>query len=358
MILQRYIGLNLARGWLLVLLVLAAIFGLIGFTEELGRAAGNYNALAVARYTLLILPNQMVSLAPVIALLGSIVALANLDRFNELTIISCTGFPLRQLLGAILLPTVLLMAALWICMEYVTPQLQQSAEREKNELRYRHRKEGWIPGGGVWSTDGQRYIHLRKMSRDNIPAAIDLYEFDESGQLVRALRANKAKVSEDRRWLFQTVREKILVDGELVTRRHKELEITNLWSISELPTLSLREDSMSLSVLYRYSQYLASNQQPMAQHLNTFWQKLMMPLTVCAMVLLATPISASVTAGRDRSFGINIGIGAVLGIVFYLGAQIIFALGQLLQWNIPLVAALPALIITFCALVLLRRMRW
>ena len=92
MILQRYIGLNLARGWLLVLLVLAAIFGLIGFTEELGRAAGNYNALAVARYTLLILPNQMVSLAPVIALLGSIVALASLDRFNELTIISSTAF--------------------------------------------------------------------------------------------------------------------------------------------------------------------------------------------------------------------------------------------------------------------------
>ena len=31
------------------------------------------------------------------------------------------------------------------------------------------------------------------------------------------------------------------------------------------------------------------------------------------MVLLATPISANVSAGRDRSFGISMAIGAVLG---------------------------------------------
>jgi lipopolysaccharide export LptBFGC system permease protein LptF len=47
-----------------------------------------------------------------------------------------------------------------------------------------------------------------------------------------------------------------------------------------------------------------------------------------------------------------------VGIIFYLGAQIIFALGQLLGWSIPLVAALPTLITCLCAMVLLRRMRW
>ncbi len=122
--------------------------------------------------------------------------------------------------------------------------------------------------------------------------------------------------------------------------------------------IALHWDSMNLSVLYRYSQYLANNGQPMEKYLNTFWQKLLMPLTVFAMVLLATPISASVTAGRDRSFGISIGIGALVGIMFYLGSQIIFSLGQLLQWSMPVVAILPAVIITVCALLLLRRMHW
>lgn len=356
MILQRYLGINLVKGWLLVLLILGSVFGLISFTEELDRTAGDYDTAAVARYILMTLPNQLVSLAPVIALLGSIVALANLDRFNELTVISCTGFPPRKLLGAIALPTIIFMGVLWVCMEYITPQLQQSAEREKTRLRYGN--EGWIPGGGVWSTDGRRYIHLRKMSRDNVPGLISLFEFGDDGQLVRATRAATAEVNEDRSWMLQRVEEKVLIEDELQNRSHDELTIPHLWSSDELPTLTLHSDSMSLSVLYDYSQYLASNNQPMGRYLNAFWQKLLMPLTVLAMVLLATPISASVTAGRDRSFGINIGIGAVLGIIFYLGAQIIFALGQLLQLSIPMIAALPSLIILACAFYMLRRMHW
>ena len=98
MILQRYIGINMIQGWLLVMAVLGAVFFLIGFTQELERTNNEYTPLAAARYSLLILPNQLVSLAPVIALLGSIVALAGLDRYNELTVISCTGFPPAKLL--------------------------------------------------------------------------------------------------------------------------------------------------------------------------------------------------------------------------------------------------------------------
>ena len=113
---------------------------------------------------------------------------------------------------------------------------------------------------------------------------------------------------------------------------------------------------MSLSILYRYARYLANNDQPAQAYLGQFWQKLMLPLTVGAMVLLATPISAGTGAGRDRSFGVKMGVGAVVGILFYLGAQIIFALGQLLQLSPPLIALLPAFLVTLCAAFLKRRM--
>lgn len=356
MILLRYLSVNMIKGWLLVMLVLGAVFGLVNFIEELDRTDADYGTLAAARYTLMVLPNQLVSLAPVIALLGSIVALANLDRHNELTIISCTGFPPRKLFAALTLPTLALMAGLWILMEYVTPQMQQNAEQRRLQLR--QGEGGWIPNGGVWSTDGQRYIQLLQISEDSEPGLISLFAFDDAGRLVRALSADTAVVSRDRHWAFQNVREKVLVDEELITRRHGELSIANLWSSDELPTLTVRGETMSLSILYSYSQYLASNGQPMEKYLNKFWQNLLMPLTVWAMVFLATPISASVTAGRDRSYGINIGIGAAVGILFYLGAQIIFSLGQLLQWSIPFVALLPTLIILVCAGVMLQRMRW
>ena len=64
MILQRYIGLSVVKGWVLVMVVLGAIFGLISFTQELDHTGYQYNTLAVARYTLLILPNQLVKSGP------------------------------------------------------------------------------------------------------------------------------------------------------------------------------------------------------------------------------------------------------------------------------------------------------
>lgn len=356
MILERHIGSNLVRGWLMALAVLAAVFGLISFIEELDKAKRDYDTLAAASYALRVLPNQLISLAPVIALLGSIVALAGLDRYKELTVISASGFSLARFVAALLAPTALLMATLWLGMEYVTPRLQQSAEQDRTVLR--QGEDSWIPGGGLWSTDGRRYIHLGGLSRDQVPAHIRLFEVDDNHALVRALRAVRAEIGADRNWLLQDVREKRVLPDELRTLNHRELDIPNLWAKDELPTLTLQRDTMTLSVLYRYTQYLASNGQPVERYLSDFWQKLLMPFTVLAMVLLAAPISAGVTAGRDRSVGLKLGIGAAVGIGFYLGAQIVFALGQLLDWNIPLVAALPALVILACAAVLLRRMRW
>ena len=213
MILQRYIAGNLTRGWILVLLVLGSVFGLISFIGELDRTTGDYDTLAVAVYTLSILPQSLVELAPVIALLGSIVALAGLDRYNELTIISCTGFPLRKLLAAIAMPTLALMTVLWVAMEFAAPQLQQTAEIERRALR--HGDPVTLPGNGVWSTNGTYYIHIRKMHEGNVPGQISLFEFGDDSQLLRALRAREAEVGRDRTWSFKGVREKRLVDGRL-----------------------------------------------------------------------------------------------------------------------------------------------
>ncbi|HYQ71443.1 MAG TPA: LPS export ABC transporter permease LptG [Gammaproteobacteria bacterium] len=355
-ILQRYLAGKLILGWFTVFLVLAAVFGLLGFIEELERVTAEYDTMAAAGYTLLTLPQQVLGLAPVIALLGTIIALASLDRANELTVIRCAGMPLRGFLGAIAVPTLVLMALLWLSIEYITAPLHQQGE----ELRYtlRNLNSEVIPDGGVWSKSGKRYIHLGKMLQGYVPGDIDLYEFADNGELQRTLHASKAIVSPDRRWTFEDVRKKQLVDGKLQTTREPELEIANLWSPQELPTLTLTYESMSLTVLHRYSQYLRNNGRSYQQYLSAFWQKLVMPLTVAAMILLATPVSVSPGTGRNAGFGIKMAIGAVVGILFYLGAQIIFALGLLLHLNIPVVSLVPTIIVTLCAGILLSRMRW
>jgi lipopolysaccharide export system permease protein len=356
MILERFIAINLVKAWLVTVLILGSVFGLMSFIQELDRTRFDYNAMAVARYTLMALPQQIVSLSPVIALLGSMAALSRLCQSNELTIVACTGFRKSQLLRAIGYPTLVFMLILWICMEFITAPLLQTAERQKSVLR--DRNTVIIPAGGLWSVSPGRFAHLGKLLEGDVPGDIDVFEFDEDGELTRAVYGRTAEIIKNRRWLLQNVREKVLVDDILVTRWHKELEVTNLWKAEELPTLSITSEAMSLSSLHQYSQYLESNDQPTKKYRSLFWQKMLMPLTVGAMILLATPMSISSTAGRDRSFGINMAIGALVGILFYLGSQIVFALGHLLQLSLPVIAALPFALVLLCAVVLLKRMRW
>ena len=252
-ILQRYIASNLIRGWLVAFLVLGTIFGVVSLIQELDRTQGNYGVVQVVYFTLLSLPQQMLDLMPVIALLGTILALAGLDKSNELTIISCSGVPVSKLLQAIAIPTAGLMIAIWLSLEYVSAPLFQSAQQLKSSTR--NDNPDILPNGGVWSKYRNRYIHLGKMRDGNIPGEIDLFRFDDGGQLVLAISARTARVSPDRRWQFQRVRKKELIDGEFRTSHNKELEIDNLWAAAELPTLSLSSESMSLSVLYNYGTY-------------------------------------------------------------------------------------------------------
>ena len=355
-ILKRYIAHNLMLGWLVVFLLLAAVFGLIGFIEELERTAGDYTVTAVIYYTLLTLPQKVLGLSPVVALLGTIATLGRLQRSNELLIISCSGVPLRTLLWAIARPTLLLMALLWLSLEYVAAPLHKTGEELRNTLRTHNSVV--IPSGGVWSKSGNRYIHLGKMLPGYTPGDIDLYEFGENGELTLQLHAKTATVSPQRRWQFNNVRQKQQVDGELKTSHRKQVEILNLWSQQELPTLTLSSDSMGLALLYRYSKYLESIERSNQQYSSAFWQRLIMPLTVAAMVLLATPLAASMGSMRSNSFGITLGLGALVGILFYVGAQIVFALGQLLQLGIIPVTLFPTVVVVLCASALITRMRW
>ena len=355
-ILKRYIAHNLMLGWLVVFLLLAAVFGLIGFIQELERTYGDYTITAVIYYTLLTLPQNVLELSPVVALLGTITALGRLQKSNELLIFSCSGLPLRDLLWAIARPTLLLMGLLWLSLEYVATPLHKAGEELRNTLR--NPDSVVIPSGGVWSKSGNRYIHLGKMFPGYTPGDIDLYEFNDDGELKLQLKAQTATVNPQRRWIFNNVRQKQQIDGKLNTGHQDQVEILNLWSQQELPTLTLSSDSMGLSLLYRYSNYLKNIGRSNQHYSGTFWQRLIMPLTVAAMVLLATPLAASIGSMRSNSFGITLGIGALVGILFYVGAQIVFALGQLLQLGIIPVTGFPTVVVVLCASVLITRMRW
>jgi len=98
--------------------------------------------------------------------------------------------------------------------------------------------------------------------------------------------------------------------------------------------------------LYRYIRDLKREGQQVARLEQAFWTKVSIPLSMAAMVLVATPFVFG--PPRARSAGQRITIGAAVGIVFSLIQQLSSLIGLLLDLNPAFAALSPsALLLAF-----------
>jgi lipopolysaccharide export system permease protein len=354
-ILDRYIAWKLLKGWLLVWLVMTSIFTLLGFVEELDRTTEHYQIVHAVRFMLYTLPQRSMDLAPVIALLGALLALAGLNKSSELIAMRAAGVSVSRFLRSVAIPTLVLVAALYAVSEFFAAPLFQQAETEKTLVR--SGKANLLKGKGLWSNSGYRFFNVRTLKHSQVPTSIYLYEFAPDGRLQHFVFARSAQLTDSRRWDLLDVEQKTLDGDQLKSRHLPNLEMGPFWSREELPVLPLSTVGMTPTGLYKYSDYLKSTDQLSERIEQIFWQKIALPLTTGAMVFLAVPIGASVGTTRSSSFGKNLAIGAGVGIVFYLLSQLIQTGASMAEIPPALAVFLPVLLVLSAAGGLINRMR-
>jgi lipopolysaccharide export system permease protein len=354
-LLDRYIAWKLLKGWVLVWLVMTSIFTLLGFVEELERTTERYQVVDAIRFILYTLPQRSMDLAPVIALLGSLLAFAGLNKSSELIAIRAAGVSVSRFLRSVAIPTLILVAALYAVSEFLAAPLFQQAETEKTLIR--SGKANLLKGKGLWSNSGYRFFNVRTLKHSLVPTSIYLYEFTPEGHLQHFAFAHRAQLTDSRRWDLMDVRQKTLDGDQLKSRHLPNLEMGPFWSREELPVLPLSTAGMTPTGLYEYSDYLKSTDQLSDRIEQVFWQKVALPLTTGAMVFLAVPIGASVGTTRSSTFGKNLAIGAGVGILFYLLSQLIQTGASMAEIPPALAVFLPVMLVLGAAGGLINRMR-
>ena len=126
------------------------------------------------------------------------------------------------------------------------------------------------------------------------------------------------------------------------------------WDHDPLQTHPYPVASLSLTELQVYISYLQDVGQASIGVELTYWRKWFQPLSIGAMALLS--VSFAFGSQRSSSFGRRIGFGIMIGILFFLGSQLIYNLGLVLALSPPLVALTPVLIVGLAAVLLLRRL--
>ena len=355
-ILDRYIRMHLTQGFVLVLLVLVSVFSFLDFVEEIDDTSlGNYDVIDAVIFVILTTPERALWLVPVSALLGCLIGLSVLEHSNELSVMRAAGVSIRVISWSILKATGQLLLIVVIFAQFISPTLGERAWRERALAIAGDIVVRKDSGTNFWFRDGRRFISIRDMVYGRIPTEIEIYEFDEGGQLALFTEAREAQPERSGTWILKDVVRKRLTGFKIEVERLSTLRWDSFLSPAQGAVIQLDAESLAPSDLYYYSRDLRSRGQRADRYELALWRKLNVPFATLTMVLLAIPF---VFGPHDRrGIGRPVLFGAGVGVLFYMVDQVLAQIGLLAKINPALTAMAPAAFLFIVALALMRRVR-
>lgn len=353
-ILDRYIGRIIFMSILLSELTLVGLAGLIKFVEQLKSVGdGDYTMMKAFFYVLLSMPKEAVLFFPLAALLGGLIGLGQLASSSELVVMQASGRSKLSIVLAALKTAIPLMIVFTMMGEYVAPIAKRTAE----DIRAGAMSEGRLTlmAYGVWARDGSDYVNIGGVRSDGNLTGITLYRFNEERKLDEVVTAQEAQF-QDHHWQLKSVVTTHFSDPNRVTQdRSATAEWKSELTPKELGVVSIDPENLSVSGLFDYIGYLKANEQDAGRYLLEMWRKVLSPLTVVAMVLLASSFIFGPL--RSVSMGARMLMGIITGFLVYVSDRL-FGPISLVYSVPPIIGAIaPSLLFGGGALYILSRKR-
>jgi len=340
--LDRYIGRSIlftSLLCLLVLIVLAAIFGLIGELDDVGK--GNYTLISAFYYTLLTIPGRAYLLFTPAVLLGSLLGLGAMASNSELTVMRAAGVSHARIVRAVLVTGIGLMILISLLGEFVVPRSEQVAEQLR--LTALEKRVSVRSRSGLWVKSADRYINIATVMPDYSLLNVTIYQY--SGQkLIKSIAVAQAKPL-GRQWLLKELSYTEFDEGRTTVRYVDEEIWPVLVNADVLQSISVSPESLSAKNLLDQVKYLEANQLDSERMELAFWIKITRPLATMVMLMLSLPF----VFGSQRSGGAGqkIFIGILLGIGYVLLNELITHLA-LVNGLPPSLSAILPLILFLC----------
>jgi len=339
--LRRYLAAEITAATALVfaaLLVLFAFFDLVEQIKDLGRGA--YQLRQIIVHVLLSVPNHVYELFPIAALIGTLFALAQLVASSEYTVMRVSGISISRMVAMLGAVGVVFAVLTFVFGEFIGPPTEQLAQRLRSQA---------ITGlvaqefrSGLWIKDGANFINVLEVMPNSTLKGIKIYEFDDKRQLRQISFAQRGDYQSNRRWLLKDVVQTNFEGRRASVKKIAEASWQSVLEPRLLNVLLVKPEQMSAWNLYSYSHHLKENRQRALRYEIALWTKVMYPIAVLVMMLLALPFAYF--QRRQGGVGAKIFAGIMLGLGFHFLNRLFGHLGLLNDWPAPLSAMVPTLI--------------
>ncbi|HED40160.1 MAG TPA: LPS export ABC transporter permease LptG [Chromatiales bacterium] len=352
-ILDRYIMRAVIGSVLLVMLILLALFSFAAFVNELTYIGkGDYGVVLALFYVGLTLPGLAYDLFPVAALLGSVMGLGVMASNSELVVMRAAGVSIGRITWSVMKAGLLLVIVAVVISEFISGESERLAQEIRSQAL-----TGYVTKKiekGFWTRDETRIINVRSVLPSGELRKIYIYEIDQQRRITAMLYAESANY-EDGQWVLNNVNQSHLSENEVNSLQLAHLLQQRLIDPEMIDVIAIKPRSLSVQGLYRYIEYLKTNDLSSEHYEMVFWSKVILPFATAVMVFLSIPF----VFGPLRSVGVGVRVlvGTLVGITFYVIHQMSSYIGLVFHVNSALSAVLPTLIFFIAALLMMRRIK-
>ncbi len=346
-LLDRYIIRSVVGATAMAMAVLLVLMALFLYVNEQGWVGvGRYGNLQALRHVFYMLPATLLPFVPVTALFGALLAMGQLARGSELTVLRAAGVSMARIGRAVFVAGLLLLPLALCLGEWAAPPLARLAR----ETRALDRDDAIsLTPQGVWLRDDRRFLRADAVAG----GGFTLFQLDERA-LAAVAHAGGARALPDGGWELSDLRGSRF-GSVSVTPWHAATQRLEFGTGADFFSVVASDpDEMSLLALARAIDYLEANSLDARRQRFAFWTGIARLVALPFAMLLVVPLLAGWLRGAENAGRATAAL--VLGLAWYIGHRMVESGALAFNLSPPLMAFLPTLLLVAAVAVLLARM--
>lgn len=360
-VLSRYVK------WNALVAIVAAVAGLwalqvvFAYLSELDSLSDSYTMSDAIRFILYRSPYFLEQFMPTGALLGAVVGLGLLANKSELVVMRAAGVSIYRIVGWVLQPALVFVVLALALNQFVLPYSNQLANDINSDDG-----DSITSVRGYWSVQprvaatvedkaagGNDILYIDYADVAGNLGTIKRWHLDDNGNLVTAIRASsgnydgEVQVPDDNGepqsryvWRLNNMTELSIAQGFDSTQVQSASDTLVLPFAPKSVSLLTRDaENLSLTELYAHRQLMAEQNKRSLSHELAFWQKLLSPLSILSLVVVAC--SFVFGSLRTHSLGLRIVVALLFGLLFSYLQDLVGFISLATGWSPMLMVLLP-----------------
>ena len=350
---DRYITKTLLSYTLIVLIVWISIYSFFNFLAELNNVGkGSYSILSAFTYIILQLPEVAYKQASPIILLGCILGMGHLATTSQLLIFRTSGASIFKITSLTLKNSLIFVFFFISIGEFFAPISSNFAESSRSNALDNFSTS--INQDGFWIRDGDNFINVKKNIDGSLFNDITVIEVNSENKIERVIKSENAKF--DGNSLKMTKNDIFFIDGsslidEIILKERNSYNKIVSFDHDLIKSLEKEPEDLSTWTLIKQIQFLSDNKLRSGVFEVELYNRLIQPLTLVAMILLAMLFIFEST--RDVSLGRKIFFGVALALSFEMLSRVASSLALSFDFSPFLSSILPTIVVMSIAIILL-----